>query len=662
VAALLTLGLLAPLVAEYFLGDLRITNLAALPILVCTYGCGAVLLRGKALAGSGKVAADVQKRLRELLGARQIRPNGLPLASKNIDAGDFANRVVAQFWQVNPGKFSRAPKAQGDLVRQDSSRLRALPVSPLAPLLLAIACFSQVSLCAAQMENQPGEFLVRTTSGPLRGVARPDGGAEFLGIPYAQPPVGDLRWHEPLPVKPWSEVRTANSFGAPCAQLAMGDWNRRDAEAGKEDCLFLNVMTPVWPARQPLPVMLYLHGGANEGASASSVFYKDGTLIRHGVLLVTVNYRLGVFGFFAHPALSAESTHHGSGNYGLMDQILALRWVRENIANFGGDPGNITVFGNSAGAIDTGLLMTSGLSKDLFQRAIAESGTSFSHPLAPLAAAERAGEAFAAGLKLPAGEEGLKQLRQLTAQQLLASLSSQSPRPHFLPDIDGWAIARQPASVFAAGEEAAIPLLFGTTTRELGAAIYGTPTAQDALRKTIANFFGGLAPRALAAYGLAEGVQAGDDPLYGSPADQWAADLILRCPATAQGGWHNAAHHPTYEYEFAHAIPGQEAQGAVHGSELPYVFGYYRKGSNIAGSFADVDIQLSGLVENYWTDFAKTGNPNSAGLPEWPQFGIERKFIRFQQDGKVVPLASLRDSACGVYRASLAAHTPSSRD
>ncbi|MGO9095818.1 MAG: carboxylesterase/lipase family protein [Bryobacteraceae bacterium] len=529
--------------------------------------------------------------------------------------------------------------------------MRALPVSPFAQILLAIACFAHVSASAAQTGTQPDGFLVQTTSGPLQGVARPDGGAEFLGIPYAQPPVGDLRWHEPVPVEPWSEVRTVGSFGAPCAQPLMADWNRRDAETGREDCLFLNVMTPVWPAKQPLPVMLWLHGGGNEGGSASSALYKDGTLIRHGVLLVTVNYRLGIFGFFAHPALSAESAHHGSGNYGLMDQILALRWVRENIANFGGDPNNITMFGNSAGAIDTGLLMTSSLSKDLFQRAIAESGTSFGHTLAPLAAAEKAGEAFAAKLKVATGEEGLKQLRQLTARQLLASKSSLSPYSNFRPDIDGWVIARQPASVFAAGQEAAIPLLFGTTSRELGAASWRMPTAPDALRKSIADYFGALAPRALAAYGLAEGAQASDDPLYGSPADQWAADL-LRCPATAQGGWH-AAHHPTYEYEFAHAIPGQEAQGAVHGSELPYIFGYFPRWGNIAGKLADMDIQLSGLMESYWTNFAKTGNPNAAGLPDWPQYGVERKYIRFQQDGKVVPLASLRDGPCGVYRASL---------
>ncbi len=538
---------------------------------------------------------------------------------------------------------------------QDSNRMRPLVVSPFARILMAIACLTQVSATVAQPAMQPDAFLVQTTSGPLQGFARPDGGAEFFGIPYAQPPVGDLRWHEPMPVKPWSEIRTANTFGAPCAQPYMADWNRHDAEAGKEDCLFLNVVTRVWPARQPLPVMLWLHGGGNEGGSASNAFYNGGTLVNHGVLLVTVNYRLGIFGFFAHPALSAESSHQSSGNYGLMDQILALRWVHDNIAKFGGDPNSITVFGESAGAIDTSLLMTSGLSKNLFQRAIAESGTSFGHPLLPLAAAEQGGEAFAAHLNLPAGAEGLKQLRQLTAPQLLALKSSRSPYSHFGADIDGWVIARQPASVFAAGEEAAIPLLFGTTARELGASSWRMPTVPDALRKNIAVYFGELAPRALAAYGLTGNALPDDDPIYGAAADQWAADLIIRCPATAQGSWHSAAHHPTYEFELAHAIPGQEAQGAIHGADLPYVFGYFPKWGTIAGSFADVDIQLSNLMESYWTNFAKTGNPNSTGLPEWPPFDVEKKYIRFQQDGKVVTLTSLRDGPCGVYRASLAA-------
>src|SRR6266536_2411205 len=255
-----------------------------------------------------------------------------------------------------------------------------------------------VFLLQAQVVAATGELIVGTTRGSLKGATRALGGAEFLGIPYAQAPVGDLRWHEPLETKPWTGVRDATTFGAPCAQAILGDWNRHDAETSKEDCLFLNVMTPVWPPKTPLPVMVWFHGGANAGGTASSPLYKDGTLVQHGIVLVTVNYRLGIFGFFAHPELTRESVHKASGNYGLMDQIAALRWVRQNIAAFGGDPDNITVFGQSAGAQDTSLLMTSSLAKNLFHRAIAESGSAFMRQLAPLPDAERSGEALAVKL------------------------------------------------------------------------------------------------------------------------------------------------------------------------------------------------------------------------------------------------------------------------
>jgi para-nitrobenzyl esterase len=506
---------------------------------------------------------------------------------------------------------------------------------------------------AQAAENAP---VAATASGQLRGVARPGGGAEFLGIPYAQPPVGALRWHEPLPAKPWSGIREARLFGAPCAQPVLGDWNRHDAERGQEDCLYLNVITPLWPAKTPLPVMLWLHGGANEGGTASSSLYKDGTLVNHGILLVTVNYRLGLFGFFSHAALTAESPRHASGNYGLMDQILALRWVRENIARFGGDPHNITLFGQSAGAQDTGLLMTSSLSKSLFQRAIAESGTSFSPPLPPLADAEWTGERFAATLKAPAGDAVVKFLRQLSTPELLTAVAGAQWRQQFGPDIDGWVIARPPAEVFQSGQEAAIPLIIGVTAREFGAQIFQTPTAPDPLRKTISDAMGSYAPKALSAYGLADGGLGNADPLHGSAADQWTADYYFRCPAVTQGGRHSAAH-PTYEYEFAHAIPGQEAQGAVHSSDLPYVFGYFPKVGNIAGNFTSTDLELADRIETYWTNFAKTGNPNSATLPEWPQLGAARSYIQFSQDGKTVTATGLRSRQCGVYREMLEERT-----
>ncbi len=257
------------------------------------------------------------------------------------------------------------------------------------PLFLFIIACTTLPVVADALQADSRSLIVSTTAGQIQGASRPGGGAEFLGIPYAQPPLADLRWHEPLPTKPWTGIRNATSFGAPCSQPDLGDWNRHDAETGKEDCLFLNVIVPAWPVQKPLPVMFWIHGGGNEGGTASSALYKDGTLVNHGVILVTVNYRLGIFGFLAHPELTAESAHHASGNYGLMDQILALRWVRDNITRFGGDVNNITVFGQSAGATDTSLLMTSPLARDLFQKAIAQSGATA--PIAPIASAESAG-------------------------------------------------------------------------------------------------------------------------------------------------------------------------------------------------------------------------------------------------------------------------------
>jgi para-nitrobenzyl esterase len=329
-----------------------------------------------------------------------------------------------------------------------------------------------------------------------------------------------------------------------------------------------------------------------------------------------------------------------------MDQILALRWVRDNIAKFGGDPNNITVFGQSAGAVDIGLLMTSP-AKDLFQKAIEESGASFSLPLPPLAVAEKAGEIFTLSVNVPAGSDPLRYVRQLSADQLLAAAANQSPHPHFGPIVDGWVIPRSPAAVFASGQESEIPLVFGTTARELGASVFGIPASADQLRKTISDRDGSFAAQALAAYGLAGDGVGATDALYGPVGDQWAADLVFRCPATAQGNWHTAAHHPTYEYEFDHAIPGQEAQGAVHGAELPYVFGAFPKS-------AETDYKLADLTETYWTNFAKTGNPNSNGLPDWPEFGSSGTYIQFTQDGKVANAKGLRGPACKVYRDVLA--------
>ncbi len=524
---------------------------------------------------------------------------------------------------------------------------RLISTTSLNLLALAAVMFSLSGISIASPADDT--LIVPTTAGQLRGISHPPGGAEFLGIPYAQPPVDNLRWHEPIPAKSWTGVRDAVAFGTPCAQPILGgEWNKHDADNSKEDCLFLNVITPVWPPKAPLPVMVWIHGGANVGGSASSSLYKDGTLVQHGVILVTVNYRLGIFGFFAHPDLTHESPHHVSGNYGLMDQLLALRWVHDNIAKFGGDPGNVTLFGQSAGAQDTGLLMTSVLSKDLFQRAIAESGTSFNPPLPSLSEAEKAGEKFAVALKAPQRNGGIKFLRKLSQSEVLSGVAKQDPSqpPQLGPDIDGWVIRRSPAKIFASGKESAVPLIVGTTTRE-----FGMTASPDELRKMIQDETGSFATKVQAMYGLADRGQGTDDPLYGSAADQWFADYGFRCPLATQAAWHSAARHPTYEYELQHAIPGQEAQGAIHSADLPYVFGFYPKTGNISGNFGETDYKLADLIETYWTNFAKTGNPNGEKLPHWPEFDRSQTLIEFQQDGQVVANSKgLRPRQCGLYR------------
>lgn len=492
------------------------------------------------------------------------------------------------------------------------------------------------------------EPIVSISSGQLRGTLVPLGGGEFLGIPYLQPPVGELRWHEPVAAKPWEGVREAKEFGSPCAQNIAGDWNKHDAETSKEDCLYLNVMTPKWPPKGRLPVLLWLHGGGNSGGTASSALYKDGTLVKHGVVLVTVNYRLGIFGFFAHAGLTRESARHASGNYGLMDQIAALRWVRDNIANFGGDPGNVTVFGQSAGAIDAGVLMTSPLAKGLFHRAIAESGAVLIETPA-LADAEQNSEKWTQGLKIPAGQDVVKYLRDLSASDLLKTVKEAGPDARVFPGlgvvIDGWVVPRSPAAVFASGQEAGIPLIIGNTARE-----FAIPATSDELKARIQASYGDLAPRALAAYGLAEGASGTDDPLYGPTAGQWSADTMFRCPVTTQAAWHTAAHFPTYAYQFERAIPGHEAEGALHSGDLPYVFGYYPKTGNIGGVFGEQDHKLAELMETYWTEFAKTGNPNGKTLPKWPEFDGSQAFIEFTQDVQVVTKSGLRRAQCDIFR------------
>jgi len=397
--------------------------------------------------------------------------------------------------------------------------------------------------------------VVAITGGKIQGTSL-SRGAVFKGIPFAAPPVGDLRWREPKAVKPWSGVRDATKFGSRCMQ------NGADVS---EDCLYLNVWTPEWPPQSRKPVMLWIHGGGNFAGASSEAIFDGENFARRGVILVSANYRLGVFGFFAHPELTDESTHHASGNYGLMDQVAALKWVRDNIANFGGDPRNVTIFGESAGSLDINVLLTSPLTKGLFARLIGESGPVVAPP--PLAEGEKKGLSVAANLKA----DSLKTLRALPAEDLQKAtgqgLSFLGPLLGVV--VDGWVLPKPPFPVFEAGQEHRVDLLLGSNARELSRPFF--PVA--GLSQGIAAQFGPLTPHALEIYGLKDGQEPQPDAVFGSAMAQWATDSQFRCGTVAQLIWHARAGNTAYQFQFSRVPPGREAVGAAHGSELAYVFG-----------------------------------------------------------------------------------------
>ena len=271
-------------------------------------------------------------------------------------------------------------------------------------LLAALVCTLCLLHASIAQESSASVPTVSIKTGKLRGSLASYDGAVFKGIPFAQPPVGDLRWHAPLPAKSWTGVRDATAFGPACVQ------GGAEGQNSSEDCLTLNVWTPAWPMKKPAAVMVWIYGGGNFAGATSDPTFNGDSLARHGVVLVTVNYRLGIFGFFALPALSSESPHHVSGNYGLLDQLLALKWVQANIAKFGGDARNVTIFGESAGSLDVNVLTASPLSKGLFEKVIGESGPVVDPP--PLAEAEKKGEGFAAKLNVT-GPDMLAKLRAI---------------------------------------------------------------------------------------------------------------------------------------------------------------------------------------------------------------------------------------------------------
>ncbi len=481
--------------------------------------------------------------------------------------------------------------------------------------LLALA--SPIALPAAHGADAPPRVTV--DQGTLEGkLARLDGTVlrEFQGIPYAAPPLGPLRWKPPQPPASWQGVRQATRFAPRCMQLPLfGDMVFRSDGMG-EDCLYLNVWTPAGDAHAALPVLVYFYGGGFAGGDGSENRYDGASLASRGIVTVTVNYRLGVFGFLALPALAEESPAHASGNYGLLDQNAALRWVRANIVRFGGDPRRITIGGESAGSISVSAHMASPLSRGLIAGAIGESGALIA-PIAPQTQVEA--QTQGAAFMRKAGATTLVALRAMPATALLAA--SAEPAPDVGPDIDGLFLTEPPAATFARGDQAGVPLLLGSNTQE---GFY--PNLLDKLPPTPANYraalarlFGNQAGRALALY------PGRDRAQVERSASELAGDLFI---AHSTWRWMDLQRHtadaPVYFYLFArprpakrHPLPGEQPDpGAVHSGEIEYALG--NLDSNPVYDWTPADHAVSHVMEGYVERFIKTGNPNGPGLPAWP--------------------------------------------
>ena len=470
---------------------------------------------------------------------------------------------------------------------------------------------------------------VRTEAGLLEGTpASATHGAAFKGVPYAAPPVGDLRWKAPQPAAPWPGVRKATEFGPRCTQgRIFDDMVFRDEPS--EDCLYLNVWTPKMPASKRLPVMVWIHGGGFVAGSASEPRQDGERLAEKQVVVVGINYRLGVFGFLSHPELTKESGRGASGNYGLLDMIAALHWVQKNIAALGGDPANVTIFGESAGSFAVSALMASPLAQGLFHRAIGESGAFFTvgdGTLAPktLAASDEMGAKFAAEM----GASSLAALRAKPADEVLKA-SMGPDRPWFSPNIDGYALPEVASTTFAAGKQSHVPLLAGWNADEIRAAVTMAPekpTAKSFTDQTRARF-GDSADAVLKAYKAASDQEALES------AASLASDMFIGYSTWKWIEMHLATgQSPIFRYSFDRVIPiapdpkrpasvTAKDIGARHAGEIEYVFGALASSPDVP--WEPVDHKLSDLIMSYWSNFARSGDPNGAGLPKWPRYDKE---------------------------------------
>jgi para-nitrobenzyl esterase len=465
----------------------------------------------------------------------------------------------------------------------------------------------------------PAAPVAHTAYGDLRGSEQGDVSV-YKGIPFAAPPTGDLRWRAPTPPVRWSGLRPAEAFAPACPQAPPDPGLGLPALPTSEDCLCLNVWTPARSPGRGLPVMVWIYGGAFNVGGTALPAYSGAHLAERGVVVVSIAYRVGAFGFLAHPELTKESGHDGSGNYGLLDQIAGLEWVRDNIAAFGGDPHRVTIFGESAGGISVSMLAASPLAKGLFQGAISQSGGSFGPPqhvdeggtnVPTLKVAEERGRRYLAKL----GVATIAEARRLSPQRLLDAAGPAFGGGIFWPNFDGHVLPGDQYALYSEKKYSDVPVLIGTNADE-GAPFPQAPHAADYVAM-VHKRYGDYADRILAQYpgtSDAQAVRSGRD-LFRETGFAWPTWTWARLQ-TRTGG------KPVFLYFFDRRPPYPDEPrfadwGAAHGAEIPYVFGTLDPGPI---KWTAADHALSEAMMTYWSNFAKTGNPNGEGLPAWPVF------------------------------------------
>ena len=516
-------------------------------------------------------------------------------------------------------------------------------------VLLALAAPATTVAAATEVEIE-----VAIDSGQLAGARSPHDRkiAVFKGIPFAAPPVAELRWRPPQNVESWPGVRSAKEPGSPCWQPLVPETSlySRGPMSVSEDCLYLNVWSGVAPGAAEQPVMVWFHGGSNTTGHGSSLIFDGTNLAGKGAVVVTVNYRMGPFGFFAHPELTAESAHHSSGNYALLDQIAALRWVQRNISVFGGDPQRVMIFGQSAGALDVCLLMASPLARDLVHGVIAHSGGCLRIEQSLETTAEGSG-AHAAGLSIarelsadPEEPASIAELRALAPAEFVEG-ASRVGVPLARPIVDGWVIPRPPRELFMDGDYNHVPIILGAMADEFrGLAADAPELSQEDYRRQVADSFPEHAAAIVAAYRSLSETSTREALWKLSTHSFFAWESRSLASLVSSGGGSAFVYHfsqPTAVFSLY--IPerpefpdpnGPRGLGAYHSGDLAY---HFNNVGLVGLNWTPWDYALADTISSYWVNFARTGNPNGDGLPRWPAYSrVDDVVQEFGDEGSKV--------------------------